>query len=120
MRAAFDSPLGALDTGFFAQPIGGLPPTEITEHDLEPTLTAELHYTVRGSAGARAPAWSLATACRARGVQSLASAAHAHSDPMGMRFEVMSSVSTCATAGVTPSIAVSACPSPRFHSSSSE
>jgi HSP20 family molecular chaperone IbpA len=42
MRAMFDSPLGALDTEFFAQPIGWLPPTDITESDLELTLTAEL------------------------------------------------------------------------------
>jgi HSP20 family molecular chaperone IbpA len=42
MRTMFDSPLGTLNTEFFAPPVGWLPPTDITESDLELTLTAEL------------------------------------------------------------------------------
>ena len=42
MRSMFESPLGGIDTEFFAQPLGWLPPTDITENDIELTMTAEL------------------------------------------------------------------------------
>lgn len=42
MRSMFESPLGAIDSELFAQPLGWLPPTDITENELELTLTAEL------------------------------------------------------------------------------
>ena len=42
MRTMFESPLGAFDTEFLAQPNAWLPATDITENDLELTLTAEL------------------------------------------------------------------------------
>lgn len=42
MRSMFESPLGAIDAEFLAQPMGWLPPTDITESDLELTLMAEL------------------------------------------------------------------------------
>ena len=42
MRTMFESPLNAFDTEFIAQPGGWLPPTDITESDLELMLTAEL------------------------------------------------------------------------------
>lgn len=42
MRSMFESPLGAIEPEFFAQPMSWLPPTDITENDVELTLTAEL------------------------------------------------------------------------------
>ena len=42
MRTMFESPLGTFDTEFLPPVAGWLPPTDITENELELTLTAEL------------------------------------------------------------------------------